>query len=147
MLIPTLEYGSYGGLVELFRKVPSFVRGIEECRNRQGDDGGTVLEDWSCYPIRSRCFGRVKVFQEWVDFSGRYRAETFKKATVHDVSMVYFAFRELRRAFKVGDNWRKLITEVLQGGLWSWVVFRPTGQVIDEFPEFLWVPRVCTALL
>ena len=45
MLIPTLEYGSYGGLLELFRKVPSFDRGIEERRNRRGDDGGTVLED------------------------------------------------------------------------------------------------------
>ena len=26
-------------------------------------------------------------------------------------------------------------------------VLRPTSQVIDEFPEFLWVPRVSTALL
>ena len=45
MLIPALEYGSYGGLLELFRKVPSFDRGIEERRNRRGDDGGTALED------------------------------------------------------------------------------------------------------
>ena len=35
MLIPTFEYGSYGGLLELFRKVPSFDRGIEERRNRR----------------------------------------------------------------------------------------------------------------
>ena len=27
------------------------------------------------------------------------------------------------------------------------VVLRPTGQVIDEFPDLLWVPRVSTALL
>ena len=27
------------------------------------------------------------------------------------------------------------------------MVLRPTGQVIDGFPEFLWVPRVSIALL
>ena len=95
MLIPILENWSYayGGLYELFGKAPTFDRGIEECRNWRGDDGGKLLEDWSRYSIRSRCFRRVKVFQEWADFSGIYRAETFKKATIHNVSMVYFACR------------------------------------------------------
>ena len=65
MLIPTLEYGSYGGLLELSRKVPSFDHGIEKRRNRRGDDGGTVLDDLKPvqYPIRSRCSERSRSFK------------------------------------------------------------------------------------